>query len=122
MLTDFIDDNCMDIQWMVEKDRPFLQTVIDSHCKDNKVGQSLFDIATKLEEHRQCVPFTKEGLMAVKVNEMVASLLLQQVFGETELVVGLHARKVVCALDLVDWEESGATLKQNIKMVNMPAE
>ena len=53
---------------------------------------------------------------------MVASKLLQQVFGQMDLFVGLHARKVVCAFDLVDWEESGTTFKQNIKMVNMPAE
>jgi hypothetical protein len=52
----------------------------------------------------------------------VAALLMQQVFGSTELVVGLHARKLVCALDMYDWEESGATTKEAIKMSKIPAE
>ena len=49
---DFIHkETCMDIQDMVEKNGPFLQTVIDRHCKKNQVGQSLCDLANKLDEH-----------------------------------------------------------------------
>ena len=124
VLTDFDDKNVIDVEDMGESTGPKLQTIINRHCKNNSVGDALCSLTTKLhkDNHKCTVPSTKEGLQALKVDETVASLLLQQVFGSTELVVGLHACKLVCALDLVDWEESGASLKQDVKMVKMPAE
>jgi hypothetical protein len=41
---------------------------------------------------------------------------MTQVFASTELVIGLHARKIVCALDMFDWEESGAKGKRDINI------
>ena len=38
------------------------------------------------------------------------------VFGSTDIFIGLHARKIVTALDFFDWEESGTSVKSEVKM------
>ena len=54
------------------------------------------------------------------LEDTLARYVTQGVFGSTELVVGLHLRKLVCALDLFDWEESGAKAKNELKMSKIP--
>ena len=46
--------------------------------------------------------------------------MMSHVFGCTQIVVSLHARKILVALDLYDWEESGAKAKTEVKMVHIP--
>ena len=124
MLVAFIAKDVMEVETMANLNGPELQAIINDIDDMNLVGQDLHAIATELNkpDHEGVVPSTKKELSSVKVDDNVAALLLQQVFGSTELVVGLHARKLVCALDMFDWEESGATKKQDVKMVKVPAE
>ncbi|MGL5936743.1 MAG: hypothetical protein ACRCZI_14105, partial [Cetobacterium sp.] len=51
----------------------------------------------------------------------VVSRLSTHVYGIPELVVGLHAKKILTALDMFDWEESGASMKADVKMKDIPA-
>lgn len=86
-------------------------------------GASIRSIAVELEKepHNGAVPTTKNGLLAAGVDAAVASLLMSHVFGSTDVVVGLHARKILTALDMYDWEECGVKEKTDVKMVNIPA-
>ena len=68
------------------------------------------------------VPSTRDSLKAIGVEDGVAQLLMMHVFGSTELVISLNARKILTALDLFDWEETGAKSKMECKMVNVQAE
>ena len=72
-----------------------------------------------VHNHNGIVPTDKVGLIAAGVDETVASYLMQQVYGRTDLVIGIHTRKVACALDMFDWEETGAKSKLDVKMVNI---
>jgi endonuclease III len=99
-----------------------LQEIINDSDPTNLAGATIHSIATEVMKapHNGMVPATKKALIAVKVDEDVASLLMSHVFGSTEMAIGLHARKIVCALDLFDWEDSGAT-KQDLKMAKVTA-
>lgn len=93
----------------------------DNH---NSIAKNIQSIAAELikPEHNGRIPSTKQGLLGCNVDETVASLLMQHVFGSTELLVGLDTRKLLVALDMVDWEESGVKEKTDIKMAKVPAE
>ena len=96
-----------------------LQGIISEAAGDNHdgAGESIYTVATELlkDSYNGRVPTTKKDLLAVNVDPNVASLLMQDVFGLSELVVSIHARKIVIALDMIDWEETGATLKSLLK-------
>ena len=68
------------------------------------------------------VPQNKEDLMKLDLDDTVASRIMQNVFGDTDLIVGLHTRKLVVALDMYDWEESGVKEKEEVKMAKIPVE
>jgi endonuclease III len=86
------------------------------------VGASIHTVASLLVNgHDGVVPQTRAELLKLKVDATVSDLLLLDVFGAPQLVVGLHARKILVALDMVDWEETGATLKSDVKMVDVKA-
>ena len=65
---------------------------------------------------------TKRAQLEQVFDDSVTSLLMLHVFGShTDLVVGLHTKKILTALDMIDWEETGATRKVEVKMVNLSA-
>ena len=82
------------------------------------VASHLHKIATSLHTRGdgEQFPTTLVQLRDHKVDEHVARCLVQQVFGSPDIVVGLHTRKMVCALDLFDWEEAKFEKKCNLKM------
>jgi endonuclease III len=96
----------------------------DFECENTLgVARKLLAVATALYTHHEgLVPQTKEGLKSIGVEEPVTSLLMQQVYGSSELVVSLHARKILVALDMVDWEEAGTNNKSDVKMVKLTPE
>lgn len=60
--------------------------------------------------------------MKLGIKDPVASLVMCNAFASTELVVSLHARKILTALDMVDWEEAGVEKKSDVKMTKLPVE
>jgi endonuclease III len=74
-----------------------------------------------VNNHGGTVPQDRATLKSYGVDDVTASLLLTQVFGATELIVGLHARKILIALDMVDWEFTGEE-KTKLKLSKLPAE
>jgi endonuclease III len=102
-----------------------VKVIIDDFEQDNtlELAQTLLDVATAIQNnHEGVVPQTKEGLKAIGVEEPVSSLLMQQVYASSELVVSLHTRKILVALDMVDWEEVGVENKSEVKMSKVTAE
>jgi len=83
-----------------------------------KVAKAIHNVSTNLsvEKLGWIVPCEASELKELKMDETVMGLLLNQVFGETELVIGLNARKLMVALDLFDWEESGTEERVDVKM------
>ena len=95
-------------------------------------GESDFDcreLARELKEIATAVhgrlpnnfPVTLEEIEECGVENGVARQLMQQIFGSTEIVVGLNTRKVVVALDLIDWEFLAVEQKSDVKMKNLSA-
>jgi len=98
-----------------------LQEIIGEYDDKNLVGAAIFTVATNLNtNHDGIVPRDKEGLLAIDVEDTVASLLMQHAFGSTDIVAGLHARKILTALDMLDWEETKAENKKDVKMADLP--
>jgi len=100
-----------------------VQTVIGSIDKKNKLAKAIHGVCTKLvaEPHNGIVPSSAEGMKALNLDDAVAGLLMNSVYGATDLVIGLNTRKAMVALDLMDWEESGATRRVDVKMAKIPA-
>jgi hypothetical protein len=88
-----------------------------------KAATEIYNIAGNMNaEENFSFPTTLEGLVNYGVDDTVARMMLmQQVFGSTELVIGLNTWKVVCVLDMFDWEASGVKQKGDIKMKNITA-
>lgn len=134
-LHSFFDDVIQMLVAMIEQDlytpeqinsatAQALQDVIGAVDDRNLVAASIKSIAEELVKpaHAGRIPTTKEGLLGCNVDDSVASLLMQHVFGSTELLVGLDTRKLLVAVDLVDWEESGAKEKPEVKMAKITAD
>ena len=66
-------------------------------------------------------PSTLATLKELGADDIVARRVMQHVFGSNELVISIHCRKIVCALDMFDWEETGADKKDTVKMVKVQA-
>lgn len=82
-----------------------------------KLASDVLEVAKNIEAAGGNVPTTFDELVDCGISDTVAHLLMQQVFGSTEIIIGLDTRKVVCALDLIDWEGlEGVTLRSEIKM------
>ena len=98
-----------------------LQAIISAVDDKNLVANAIKTIAVELNkpEHNGRMPTTKDGLLACGMDDSVASLLMQHVFGSTELLVGLDTRKLLVALDMIDWEESGTAVKTDVKMAKI---
>lgn len=98
-----------------------VQQHISQYDDKNLVGAAIFAVCSRLHNDLgDQVPQTKAGLIALDLDEAVASLLMQHVFGSSELVIGLHARKILTALDMLDWEETEIEEKKDVKMAKLP--
>lgn len=88
-----------------------------------KLGKAIHDLSTVLnaKPFEGIVPSDPADLKELKLDDTVIGLLLNHVFGETDLVIGLNARKLMVALDLYDWEDSGAEERVEVKMVKVPS-
>lgn len=87
----------------------------------NTTGGPLHEIATNLKAIDGKVPCCLEGLVdVVGLEDTLTGHVMQGVFGSAELVIGLHIRKLVCAVDFFDWEESGVSKKDELKMTKIP--
>lgn len=121
ILLALVENDLTSAEAVCEVDADTVQELIAGFDDKNLVGAAIFAVAMKLNtDHNGIVPRDKDGLLTIKLDDTVASLLMQHVFGSTELIVGLHARKILTALDMVDWEETGATVKKEVKMVSLP--
>jgi hypothetical protein len=100
-----------------------VQAIINDTDTTNLAGATIHALATEVmkEPDSDIIPASRKALIAIKVDEHVACLLMSQVFGLTEVVIGLHAHKTVCALDVFDWEENGVAMKQDLKMAKVMA-
>lgn len=102
-----------------------VQTAINS-CDlkpAQKLGKVIHAVGTKLnaEKFNGNVPCNAADLKALKLDETVIGLLLNHVFGDSDLVIGLNTRKLMVALDLYDWEDSSAEMRVDVKMVKIPS-
>jgi endonuclease III len=90
----------------------------ESNQKRNlEVAETLLTVAAEIQNnHGGVVPQTKEALKSIGLEEPLVSLLMQQAYAQSELVISLDTRKVLVALDMVDWEEFGAKSKSEVKM------
>ena len=118
---DLFGAQLMTVDQMAASNGDELQNAIGDGYTGTSIGDDLHSIATELAKVGGVVPTDKAGLLEIGVDETVTRLLMQQVFGSTELVIGLHTRKLVCALDMFDWEESGVSCKKDVKLVKIPA-
>jgi len=65
--------------------------------------------------------FARPRGAVIGLTEEVNAPLMQRVFGCTGLHCGLHLRKLVVAIDFIDWESAGVSSKLDIKMTKVPA-
>ena len=97
-----------------------LQVYINEHDPTNHSSAAqMLALAQKVDQEGGLVPHTRKALKAMQLDENIAGLLMQDVFGATDIVVGTHGRKIVTALDMFDWEEY-ADKKVDIKMAKIP--
>ena len=111
----------MRVEEMASSTAEAIRDCTGTYCGSDDFGETLLQLAKDIIDEGGNVPFSAEGLERIGVNEVVAKMLSQQVFGSTEVVIGHNTRKLVCALDLYDWEEHGAKHKQDIKISKIPA-
>ena len=122
----FFGDDIMLMEEMAGAEVENIQTCISCHTgfedESLEAAQAILAVTTVLvNDHGGKVPQDKDSLLALGVDETVVWKLMQHVFGSTEVIIGLHTRKIVCAIDIHDWEESGAEKKSDIKMAKISA-
>jgi hypothetical protein len=119
VLMAFIGQGWHSVEVMAEVSRKGVLDVIDDfEVQDcDGLASTLLEIAKAIvkDPHHGFVPQTKAGLRSVGLEEPLISLLLQQAYASSELVISPNTRKVLVALDMVDWEEFGST-KSQVKM------
>ena len=97
-----------------------VQQIIHGEDDSNEIGAEIHRLATELDALDGQVPTTKEQLKGLGLSDYIVALLLNHVFGSAELLIGMHARKILTALDMVDWEGmSGAKKKSDVKMTQI---
>ena len=121
ILSDLIEADMWTVNEVRDANEGDMQAIIDKYQGGRGNGSVLVSIATQIANmHDGSVPCTKKALLGLEdVDTTVAGILMQQVFASTELVVGLHARKICAALDMFDWEEFGAVNKTDVKMIKI---
>ena len=116
----------------IREDFVSAQNIVDHSCPEQleeiikldptlKVGDLIFNLASKLvADYDGVVPTTKDDLLCLDgIDDTVATLQMQHVFGSSDILVTLHARKILTALDMLDWEEV-SELKSGVKMADLP--
>lgn len=123
-MTSLWEDNAIYPEELVKKTPAAVQTVVDATNRKNpNVGSVLHQVAIAVHNNNGSIPKDPKELNTVLghcVNETERALLMQDVFGSTDLIIGTHARKIAVALDLFDWEEFGEK-KSEIKMTMIKA-
>ena len=73
-----------------------VQTVIATADAANFLGETIWKLSVELVKpaYGGMVPTEKEVLLNI-VGDTVAGLMMQHVFGSTQLAVGIHTRKVL---------------------------
>lgn len=95
---------------------------IQAEDKGNKKSaQEIVDVSTAIMASTGSVPHNRDALKALGLDDTVVALLMTQVYASTELIVGTHARKILVALDMIDWEEV-AKEKSKVKMSSLPSD
>ena len=88
----------------------------------SQLAGSLKDVATAIVAAGGTVPTTLDELLELPIDATVARLLMQQVFGSTEIIIGYDTCKVMCAVDLIDWEcLEGVEVRSDIKITDLKA-
>ena len=86
----------------------------------DNLGSILRALATKLSsgDYKGWIPMSQQSFKAVlkEVDGAVGSFFVQQAFGRGDVTVGLNGRKILTALDMVDWEEICNGQKSEVKM------
>ncbi len=70
-------------------------------------------------------PTDIDEFIACGVDQTLARRLCRDVFGSSQLVIGLNTRKVVVAIDLIDWEglgDGGFTRRSDVKPKDVKAQ
>jgi hypothetical protein len=82
----------------------FYERFVRDEDKQNRTsGAEIIIVCTNLTvAGNGNIPDDKDMLKAVGIDDTVSALLMTQVYGSTELIVGYHARKILTALDMVD--------------------
>jgi hypothetical protein len=88
---------------------------------DISLSESLSEISKELHARDGEFPTTLDGFKDCGVDDNVAQQLMQDVFGSTEIVIGLNTRKTVVALDLIDWEALGIDRQSDVKTRDVTA-
>jgi hypothetical protein len=84
--------------------------------------ETIVAISKKLcADYDSKLPVTRSELLDIGIDEVVVSNMMRDVYGSSEIFASLSVRKVVVALDMVDWEDSGATTKLSVKMTDFKA-
>jgi len=107
------------IEENAKEDSDTLETVIGNIDDDAKgLAVTILNLCQELVKapYNGVVPSTADGLTAIGLTEEVSAPLMQRVFGCTGLHCGLHLRKLVVALDFIDWESAGVSSK--LDMIN----
>lgn len=103
--------------------REAVQLVINRIDAENTTAaESIIAVAKCVEEAGGAIPSTHDGILEIPTMDSRVASQLMTIFGSTELAVGLHTRKLVVALDMFDWEETGVEHKTDVKMASVPAE
>lgn len=99
-----------------------IQEAIDIADNKNKMAGRLQELASHVITNNGVVPSTKRGLKAMGIDDYVSTILLQEAFCEfTGPAISLSARKILVAIDMVDWEEF-APDKSDINMKHVTDE
>jgi hypothetical protein len=124
-LKSLMTENVLFMTEMAEAKPEAIQEAIndidDAGSFGEEIGRQLHVVARSCAALGE-VPCSKSGMKKVPVSPHVQSILLHEVCGSAELVHGIHARKVAVALDLIDWEESGTNIKDEVKMASISPE
>ena len=75
--------------------------------KINEAAVAVFATAQNIHAIGGRVPETKAELKAAGLPDKLCDHFAQDVFGCTEIIPSLHLRKVLVALDMIDWESAG---------------
>lgn len=117
-MVSFLKQGLHDYITFSESTEEDIEELIHSVHDYNDTASTIHELATGLKTKTSpgYVPTNFDGWNALGLDQTICFLVMQQVFGSTGIVATLNSRKVLCALDMFDWEDSGAIDKVSIKM------